>query len=172
MPLEPQSGRCSRGIVNIYHWYKKYKNLHKTEFLQNRKVKSNIFLYLKGFKSMSPIKGAVTMRPPMGRMDCRETGIVKPCIIVYKTTHIFYIKQLLLNTEAESQEFRPSLYFLSCILFPSSLFLPTLSTMTIFIRSRETQRCHADNGAESVSLISKANTALTTWDTSIFRRFL
>lgn len=115
------SGRCSRSIVNIYHWYKKYKNLHKTQFLQNRKVKSNIFLFLKGFKSMSPIKGAVTMRPPMGRMDCRERGIVKHCIIAYKTTRIFYIKQLLLNTEAVTRiqtiPVFSFLYFISLLSF-------------------------------------------------------
>lgn len=56
----------------------------------SRRLKSNVFLYLKGFKSMSPINVAVTMRLTLGRTEQGGTGIMKPCIPAYKTTCIFY----------------------------------------------------------------------------------
>lgn len=120
MPLEPQSGKCSWSTSNIYH---QHKNLYKMQMWHSRRLKSSIFLYLKGFKSMSPINVAVTMRLPLGRMEQGGTGIMKPCIPAYKTICIFYSNQSLLNTEAESQGFITPL----CFLFSSLAFFSPAS---------------------------------------------
>lgn len=84
----------------------------------------NIFLYLKRLLSMSPIEGAVTKRALMGNRE--EQELWKPCIHAYRTICISYIKESLLNAEAESQGFRPFLYFL--FLHASSLLFPALFT--------------------------------------------
>lgn len=69
--------------------------------------------------SMSPNEGAVTKRALMGSGE--EQGLWKPCIHAYKIIYISYIKRSLLNTEAESQGFRPFLFF---FFFPPYFLLP------------------------------------------------
>ena len=152
MPLEPQSGRRSKSTRNIYH---QHKNLHKMQLWQSRRLKSSIFLYLKGFKSLSPIKVAVTMRLPLGRMEQGGRGIMKPCIPAYKTTHIFYSNQSLLNIEAESQGFISLLCFLSSSLaFCLASRALHSAQQDSFSRSGGSQCRHADDSTEPVSLIS------------------
>lgn len=74
---------------------------------------------------MSPIEGAVTKRALTGNRE--EQELWKPCIHAYRTICISYISYItLLNAEAESQGFRPFLYFL--FLHASSLLLPALFT--------------------------------------------
>lgn len=60
MPTEPQSGRGSQSTSNIYH---QHKDLHKMQQWQSRScLKSNVFLCLERFKSMSPTKAALDMK--------------------------------------------------------------------------------------------------------------
>jgi len=87
---------------------------------QSRRFKSNVFLHLKVFRSMSPIQVAVTTRLPLGRMEQGGTHITKPCTPVCKTTHIFHSEESLLNTEATWQGFHTSLL---CLLFLLTCFL-------------------------------------------------